>query len=125
VGTSSTVILAHDFFAWMATHVLRTEASFRTFAVFWGYSWFAIVKGWHAVEFAILFALALAVRDGLTRSRRRQNVALAVAFSLLFAVVDEYHQTFVPGRGGTWTDVAIDGLGSSLAALLAWHRRAV
>jgi hypothetical protein len=27
----------------------------------------------------------------------------------------------VPGRGGTWSDVAIDGLGISLAALFAWH----
>jgi VanZ family protein len=47
-----------------------------------------------------------------------------VAFSLLFAVFDEYHQTFVPGRGGTRTDVAIDALGASLAGLIAWHRRA-
>jgi VanZ family protein len=42
----------------------------------------------------------------------------------LFAVSDEYHQTFVPGRGGTATDVAIDGLGIVLAAMIAWNRRA-
>ncbi len=101
------------------------EASFRRFAIFWGYSWFAIVKGWHAAEFAILFVLALVVLDRLTGSCPRRNVALAGAFCLFFAVLDEYHQTFVPGRGGTWTDVAIDGLGASVAALIAWHRRPV
>ena len=123
-GTSSTVILPHDFFIWVASHVFRDEMSFRKFVVFWGYSWFAIVKGWHAAEFAILSLFALAVLDKLAGSRLRRNVALAMGFCLLFAVSDEYHQTFVPGRGGTWTDVVIDGLGVAVAALIAWRRRA-
>ena len=121
-GTSSTVILPHDFFAWFGSHVFTNEASFRAFVVFWRYSWFAIVKGWHAAEFAILFLIVLVVVDRLTVTRRR-NVVLALTFALLFAGLDEYHQTFVPGRGGTWTDVAIDGLGASLAGLIAWQRR--
>ena len=122
-GTSSTVILPHDFFAWVASHVFVSESSFRRFASFWGYSWFAIVKGWHAAEFAILFTFTLAVIDRLTMSRRRRNLAFALTFSVLFAVLDEYHQTFVPGRGGTWSDVAIDTLGASLAGLVAWRLR--
>jgi hypothetical protein len=123
VGTSSTVILPHDFFAWVATHVFRDEMSFRAFTTFWGYGWFAIVKGWHAAEFAVLFVLAVTILDRMTGSCSRRNLALALAFSLLFAVSDEYHQTFVPGRGGTWIDVAIDGLGASVAGLIAWRRR--
>ena len=122
-GTSSTVILPHDFFAWFAARVFSNEASFRAFVVFWRYSWFAIVKGWHAAEFAILFLIVLVVADRFTRTRRRRNIALALAFAFLFAILDEYHQTFVPGRGGTWTDVAIDGLGTAIAGLIAWHRR--
>ncbi len=46
------VFLPHDFCAWVATYEFVNEASFRRFALFWGYSWFAIVKGWHAAEFA-------------------------------------------------------------------------
>ena len=122
-GTSSTVILPHDFFAWIATYVFRDEVSFRAFATFWRYAWFAIVKGWHAAEFAILCMLALMILDRIAMSRPRRNVVLALAFSLLFAVLDEYHQTFVPGRGGTWTDVVIDGLGASAVGLIAWQRR--
>ena len=89
-----------------------TEPSFRRFAIFWGFSWFAIVKGWHAAEFAILVVVHAFGLDRHSGSCYRRNVVLAVAFALFFAVLDEYHQTFVPGRGGTWTDVAIDGLGA-------------
>jgi hypothetical protein len=119
IGTSSTVILPHDFFAWIASHLLTEEAAYRRFVVFWGYSWFAIVKGWHAAEFAILFALVLVCLNRMMGSRPRRNVALSMAFCVLFALFDEYHQTFVPGRGRTWTDVAIDGVGIGLARLIA------
>ena len=122
-GSSSTVILPHRFFAWIASHVLSDPEALRKFIVFWGYTWFAIVKGWHAAEYAILYMITRAVLDRMARSRARRNTALAMAFCLLFAISDEYHQTFVPGRGGTWTDVAIDGLGAGLAALVSYPRR--
>jgi hypothetical protein len=120
-GTSSTVVLPHDFFAWVGSRVFTNEATFRGFVVFWRFSWFAIVKGWHAAEFAILFALVLLSLERFVGSRPRRNIVIAILLCLLFAASDEYHQTFVPGRGGTWSDVAIDGLGISLAALFAWH----
>jgi len=122
-ATSSAVILPHDFFAWVARHILTEQASYRRFVIFWSYSWFVIVKGCHAAEFAILLALCLAIVDRLTGSSSRRNVLLSLAICLLFAISDEYHQTFVPGRGGTWTDVAIDGLGAVLASLIPWRRR--
>jgi VanZ like family len=119
------VILPHDFFAWIASHLFTTKTSYRAFAIFWGSSWFAIVKGWHAAEFAILFTLARALLDRVAGVSSGRALALALAFCLLYAISDEYHQTFVPGRGGTWVDVAIDTLGASAAASRAWirHRR--
>jgi hypothetical protein len=122
-ASSSTVILPHDFFAWLAAHVLRDEASLRRFAAFWGYSWFAIVKGWHAAEFAILFLLVFWIFDRLRPEASRRNLAVAAILAALFAMSDEYHQTFVPGRGGTWKDVGIDCLGIGLAGALVWLRR--
>jgi VanZ like family len=118
-GTSCTVITPQRFFDWISAHALTDEASFRKFAVFWGFSWFAIVKGWHATEFAILFSILKAALDRLTATHPRRNLALALVLCLLFATSDEYHQSFVPGRNGTWTDVAIDALGACLAALIA------
>lgn len=42
-------------------------------------------------------------------------LALAVAIAFLFAVSDEYHQTFVEGRHGSPVDVGIDTIGIALA----------
>ena len=41
-------------------------------------------------------------------------------FALLYAISDEYHQSFVVGRSGCVIDVLIDGVGI-LLGLLWWH----
>src|SRR4051794_24459230 len=47
----------------------------------------------------------------------------AVAITLLYAVTDEWHQTFVEGRSGRPLDVAIDAAGVALAMLaVRWAR---
>lgn len=43
----------------------------------------------------------------------------AIAITLLYAVGDEYHQTFTEGRHGSPVDVAIDAAGVAIAVLLA------
>jgi VanZ family protein len=43
---------------------------------------------------------------------------LAVAITLVYAISDEYHQTFVHGRHGSPVDVAIDMAGVAVAVLL-------
>lgn len=40
---------------------------------------------------------------------------LSVLISFLYAVSDEYHQSFVPGRGPAFRDVLIDTIGASFA----------
>ena len=55
---------------------------------------------------------------------RIASASLAVAYALS----DEYHQTFVPGRTGRLFDVLVDGVGACGAMLLGWwleRRRAV
>jgi hypothetical protein len=121
-ATSSTVILPHDFFAWLGAHVFKDDASFRRFVAFWRYSWFAIVKGWHAAEFAVLLLLVYAVLGKYDPGARPRNLVIAATLCLLFAISDEYHQTFIPGRGGTWSDVAIDSLGVGLAVSIVGLR---
>jgi VanZ family protein len=114
--------MPHDFFAWIARNVLTDEASFERFALFWGCCWFAIVKGWHAFEFAVMCTLARLVFNRRSPSTPRRNIILAAVFSLLFAASDEYHQTFVPERGGTVQDTLIDSLGIGLVTILALRR---
>ena len=46
----------------------------------------------------------------------------AVAITLLYAISDEYHQTFVHGRHGSPVDVLIDAAGVAIAMLLVRRR---
>ena len=66
----------------------------------------------HACEFALLGALLL-------RALRDERAALAGGVA--YAISDELHQLFVPGRVGSPIDVAIDSLGVAVGVLL-WRR---
>ncbi len=63
----------------------------------------------HTAEYAVLGAL-------LARALGRSG--LAVAIGVLYAVSDEVHQAFVPGRLGSPVDVAIDAIGVVCGVLL-------
>lgn len=74
----------------------------------------------HASEYALLcFLWWRALR---TKMDRVSALLPAWAITALYAVSDEFHQSFVDGRHGTWVDVAIDWMGAALLALVV-HRR--
>jgi VanZ family protein len=54
-----------------------------------------------------------------------QLVALVVAWTVtvLYAISDEVHQTFVPGRSGRALDVLIDACGALLVGVVLWTVR--
>src|SRR5688572_28829028 len=48
----------------------------------------------------------------------------AVAITLAYAAIDEWHQTWVEGRNGAFSDWAIDAAGAGVAAaLIVWRLR--
>ncbi|MCI4669954.1 MAG: VanZ family protein [Bacteroidia bacterium] len=51
---------------------------------------------------------------------RRSAYFWAWAASVLYAMTDEFHQRFIPGRGASILDVGIDGMGALLGILLVW-----
>lgn len=70
----------------------------------------------HAGDYALLcFLWWRALR---TRLDRITALAPAWGIAFLYAISDEYHQTFVQGRHGSWVDVTIDSLGAALVVLL-------
>jgi len=62
----------------------------------------------HAIDYGVLFLLWL-------RALGWRAPAAAALVTVLYAASDEYHQTFVEGRHGTATDVAIDAAGVAVA----------
>ena len=78
---------------------------------------FLIKKGGHAAGYALLglayyFALPPRLSPGF-------RWAMALVMALLFALSDEYHQSFVEGRTSTLRDVMIDGAGAAIALTIA------
>ncbi|MEA2157033.1 MAG: hypothetical protein QOE11_3173 [Solirubrobacteraceae bacterium] len=69
-------------------------------------------KAAHVTIFAALWLTLMRATDW-------RRPLLATAITLLYAISDEYHQTFVGGRHGSPVDVGIDAAGVGLAAL-AW-----
>jgi VanZ family protein len=66
--------------------------------------------------------LALAYWYGLRFDKRRWWLVLILA--ILYAMTDEFHQSFVPGRHPSWVDVFVyDGGGAAISLSLAnWWR---
>jgi VanZ family protein len=81
-----------------------------------------IKKGGHMLGYGLLAASYL---HGLAFSTRirRGTVLLAIILAGLYAVTDEFHQSFTPERTPSPVDVGIDTLGAALgASIWAWIR---
>ncbi len=70
-------------------------------------------KGGHFIGYA---ALAVSYWWGLQLNRRAMKHAWLL--SVLYAITDEFHQAFVPGRGPLPLDVVIDSVGAFFGLLL-------
>ena len=66
----------------------------------------------HIPVFVLLtFFWLKAFEPGKKESRTKKHIALILACLVLFAVSDEFHQYFVPGRSATIMDLGLDLLG--------------
>ena len=81
-------------------------------------------KAAHMTEFAVL---AWLVWRGLRRPVRHdvrpwsaRLAWCALGFAALYAVTDEFHQSFVPNRTASILDVGIDTAGAALGLLALW-----
>ena len=78
----------------------------------------------HLTEYAILAGLFWRARrqpSGFrTLSWLWREALWAVLFVAVYAMTDEFHQTFVPGREGKVTDVLIDTTGATLGMIFLW-----
>lgn len=84
---------------------------------------FIIRKVAHVTEYAVL-SLLVSRSVGIKMNSTIRERLVPAGISSLYALSDEFHQSFVPSRGATYTDVMWDTLGGFIgsAILFIAHR---
>jgi len=87
---------------------------------------FLIRKAGHLTEYAILALLAArAFRNSAHQFLQLHWFTLSLLLAMLYALGDEFHQSFVPSRTASIHDSLIDSVGALIALSIIWfrHRR--
>jgi VanZ family protein len=80
----------------------------------------------HFTEYAILaFLAARAFRTSRNPAISRHWFLISATLIVVYALIDEYHQSFVPSRTGTVYDSFIDIAGGLIALVFVWKKRSV
>lgn len=106
-----------NFSRWLAVilwaSVIFTLSSVEQVTVSKLFFWdFLFKKFAHLSEYAILFIL--------TFRATKEKWLTSFMLILLFAISDEIHQSFVPGRNATVIDIGFDLTGASIASYIIW-----
>jgi len=89
----------------------------------WGIWDLILRKMAHVFEFAMLTALLIRAFRRTQAFRTRASIlGWSSAISVLYAMSDEFHQSFTPGRGPSVRDVLIDGCGVFLSVWVLRNR---
>ena len=78
---------------------------------------FFLAKSVHILEYAVLTFLLIRTLQEYQLSKRKVLIS-AIILAILYALSDEYHQSFILGRESSFRDIGIDSLGVLLAAWL-------
>lgn len=79
---------------------------------------FWVRKAAHAFEYGLLFFLGWRVLRQYSLGNK--TFWMVWAFCWVYASLDEWHQSFVPGRTATPMDVGVDMIGATLSLLGCW-----
>ena len=66
----------------------------------------------------VFFFLAFFLAAALVKEKNKKLLLLSVAISIIYALSDEIHQSFVTGRNSSLKDVFLDFIGISFASLV-------
>ena len=85
---------------------------------------FAMRKSLHVLGYGLLGYLNFRAVRGEKRGWTLRWSVTAVLLAVIIASLDEWHQSFVPGRTGTPLDVVVDCAGATLAQIAIRARSA-
>ncbi|MDD3173313.1 MAG: VanZ family protein [Herbinix sp.] len=74
-------------------------------------------KGAHFCEYALM-AAAIAFHFYVRKRQGKFLFLMPIILSCLYAITDEFHQTFIPGRAGLVKDVLLDTSGAATGVFL-------
>lgn len=80
----------------------------------------------HITEYAVLFILVRRAIDLSLPTKRKKSAFVnifAFLIAFLYALSDEWHQSIVPGRSATFSDVCVDMCGAAAGFLVALAAR--
>jgi VanZ family protein len=72
----------------------------------------------HFLLYMVLGILTLNLLGAVGVSKYRELIALLIC--IIYAMTDEFHQLFVPGRGAQITDVLVDSSGALVGILIVF-----
>lgn len=105
---------------WMAIiFFLSSRPTIKTTEIYW--QDFIVKKTAHFIEYAILSFLYIRAFLASEVSRKK-SFLLAFLISLVYAISDEYHQSFIPGREPRVRDVIIDSMGAIFAIYIVYSK---
>jgi VanZ family protein len=81
---------------------------------------FIAKKTAHVIEYAILYLLIYRATKNTTKLKLRDIAIVSLLLLFVYAITDEFHQTFIPTRTGRLRDVFIDSGGGLMALFALW-----
>lgn len=74
-------------------------------------------------HFTVYLILSLLIYTCLRHTKIKRKRLLTIIICFIYALTDEYHQTFINGRTGLFSDVIIDTLGSATFIIILTLRK--
>jgi len=121
IGSGDVLAASHTSILVRIAHYLFPGVSPENLALFH----FLVRKGGHLTEYAILAGLAArAFRTSSQETLRRHWFGAAWIVVIVYALSDEFHQSFVPSRGASIYDSMIDSVGGLMGLVIVlWRGR--
>lgn len=81
---------------------------------------FFVKKAAHVIEYSILYVLLYRAFINSTALTKKQTLFLTLILVIVYAITDEIHQSFTPGREPRARDIIIDGIAAAGTLIAIW-----